>query len=573
MAVLLQLLDAHKSYGDQVLLDGAEVTLTDAHKVGFIGRNGAGKSTLCRVLLGDEELDKGEVVRHPQAAAGLSAAARSVSAGRDGARVPDARQRPARLAVRRSGRPVRAQGPRTSKARSKSSPAAGRRASSWRPCCCTIRTCCCSTSRRTFSTCGRRFCWSTFCATFAQACLIVSHDRAFLGATCTQTLELSRGKLTLFPGPIDAFLEYQRERREHDERVNAAILAKRRQLETFIDKNRARASTASRARSKGKQLERLQTIEIAGAEADGQHSRAGRRAAQGPARALRRPGDRLSRPRSGPRHRRRDRARHARGHRRRQRPGQDDVSAHGRLVARTAGRTGPLGLRLRDRHLCPARLHRACPRSGPCSSTWNTRPRRARRRRPFWIWPAASCFAATTCKKPISVLSGGERARLCLAGLLLEPVQRAGARRAGQPPGRRHGRCAGRSADRLPGHGAVHQPRPALHEARGHRVVEVRDGRVVNYRGDYDAYLVLRQQGNRRRRARADAKLASRQRPGRPPRASDRKAARPAAARTAQGSRGTRAHDRPARRAQARAQRANCSKRPIRPKPCGCTRS
>ncbi|HTM55744.1 MAG TPA: ATP-binding cassette domain-containing protein, partial [Pirellulales bacterium] len=66
MAVLLQILDAHKSYGHQVLLDGAEVTLTDSHKVGFIGRNGAGKSTLFRVLLGDEELDKGEIVRHPK---------------------------------------------------------------------------------------------------------------------------------------------------------------------------------------------------------------------------------------------------------------------------------------------------------------------------------------------------------------------------------------------------------------------------------------------------------------------------------------------------------------------------
>ena len=42
------------------------MTLTDAHKVGFIGRNGAGKSTLCRILLGDEELDKGEVMRHPK---------------------------------------------------------------------------------------------------------------------------------------------------------------------------------------------------------------------------------------------------------------------------------------------------------------------------------------------------------------------------------------------------------------------------------------------------------------------------------------------------------------------------
>ena len=53
-----------------------------------------------------------------------------------------------------------------------------------------------------------------------SACLIVSHDRAFLGATCDHTLDLSRGKLTTFPGKVDAFLEFQREKREHEERSN-----------------------------------------------------------------------------------------------------------------------------------------------------------------------------------------------------------------------------------------------------------------------------------------------------------------------------------------------------------------
>src|ERR1700743_1744949 len=66
MAVLIQIKDAHKSYGHQVLLDGAEATLIDDVKVGFVGRNGAGKSTLLRILLGEEDLDRGEVIRHPR---------------------------------------------------------------------------------------------------------------------------------------------------------------------------------------------------------------------------------------------------------------------------------------------------------------------------------------------------------------------------------------------------------------------------------------------------------------------------------------------------------------------------
>ena len=65
MATLLQISKASKRYGDQVLLDQAEATISDNTKVGFVGRNGAGKSTLLRVLLGEEELDSGEIIRHP----------------------------------------------------------------------------------------------------------------------------------------------------------------------------------------------------------------------------------------------------------------------------------------------------------------------------------------------------------------------------------------------------------------------------------------------------------------------------------------------------------------------------
>src|SRR4029078_12840925 len=54
---------------------------------------------------------------------------------------------------------------------------------------------------------------------YKEACLIVSHDRAFLGATSSHSLELSRGKLTMFPGKIDSFLESQREQREHEVRM------------------------------------------------------------------------------------------------------------------------------------------------------------------------------------------------------------------------------------------------------------------------------------------------------------------------------------------------------------------
>ncbi|MEM7317296.1 MAG: sugar ABC transporter ATP-binding protein, partial [Planctomycetota bacterium] len=48
-AVLIQIRNAHKRYGEQILLDGAEASIVEDVKLGFVGRNGAGKSTLLRV--------------------------------------------------------------------------------------------------------------------------------------------------------------------------------------------------------------------------------------------------------------------------------------------------------------------------------------------------------------------------------------------------------------------------------------------------------------------------------------------------------------------------------------------
>jgi len=60
---LVTLLDAHLSYGDRPLLDGAELVVRAGERVGLIGRNGTGKSTLLRVIAGLAQLDDGQVQR------------------------------------------------------------------------------------------------------------------------------------------------------------------------------------------------------------------------------------------------------------------------------------------------------------------------------------------------------------------------------------------------------------------------------------------------------------------------------------------------------------------------------
>ena len=262
MAVLLQLRDACKSYGDQVLLDHTDLTLVDDVKVGFIGRNGAGKSTLLRILLDEEELDSGEMTRSRQLRVGYLRQHDPFQAGESALD----------FLIRDSGCPDWKCGQVAGEFELKGAYLHGPIAElsgGWQT---RVKLAALLLHEpnllmldepTNFLDLRTQILLEHFLRGFNQACLIVSHDRGFLRATCTSTLDLTRGQLTMFPGPIDTFLENQRERREHDARVNAAVIAKQKQLKKFIDKNRANASTASQAKSKSKQLDRLKTVAIA----------------------------------------------------------------------------------------------------------------------------------------------------------------------------------------------------------------------------------------------------------------------------------------------------------------------
>ncbi len=262
MGVLLQIRGATKSFGHQLLLDEAEASINDNVKIGFVGRNGAGKSTLLRILLDEEELEKGEIIRHSSLKIGYLRQHDPFQAGESALD----------FLMRDSGQPDWKCGEVGGEFELKGTYLTGpisELSGGWQ-----TRVKLASLLLQepnlllldeptNFLDVRTQILLEHFLRNFSKAALIVSHDRAFLQATCDHTLDLSHGKLTTYPGKIEDFLVYQAERKEHDERVNAAVLAKQKHLQKFIDKNRARASTASQARSKGKQLERLQTLEVA----------------------------------------------------------------------------------------------------------------------------------------------------------------------------------------------------------------------------------------------------------------------------------------------------------------------
>jgi ATP-binding cassette subfamily F protein 3 len=98
--------------------------------------------------------------------------------------------------------------------------------------------------------------------------VIISHDRAFLNALCTGILELRNETLYRWTGDYD---DYLRQKDEHHEQQVAVYKNQQREiahLQRFVDRFGAKASLASRAKSKEKQIDRLREKAIDAPEVD-----------------------------------------------------------------------------------------------------------------------------------------------------------------------------------------------------------------------------------------------------------------------------------------------------------------
>jgi ATP-binding cassette subfamily F protein 3 len=94
----------------------------------------------------------------------------------------------------------------------------------------------------------------------AKALLLVSHDREFLNRQIDRVIALEPEGLRTYTGDLD---DYRRQRAEEEERLEAQAkrqAAKRAQLETFIERFGAKATKAAQAKSKEKQLERMEEV-------------------------------------------------------------------------------------------------------------------------------------------------------------------------------------------------------------------------------------------------------------------------------------------------------------------------
>ena len=261
MRTVIQASGLHKHYGPKAILEDAEVSIRENHRLGVIGRNGCGKSTFCRMILGEEEADAGSIKLHadlrlayleqkdpfgPEETV-LQFLARKSKApewrcGELAGRFLLNQELLGRKALELSG------GFQTR-----------------------VRLCSMLLTEPNFLILDEPTNYldlktllllEQFLLTFDGGYLVVSHDREFLMRTCTETLEVARGRMTLYPGRVADYLTYKANRREQVEKLNSETREKRAELEDWIARNKATASKATQAESRRKQLEKLEEIEV-----------------------------------------------------------------------------------------------------------------------------------------------------------------------------------------------------------------------------------------------------------------------------------------------------------------------
>ena len=101
-----------------------------------------------------------------------------------------------------------------------------------------------------------------YLANFEHTVLVVSHDRHFLDAVCTHTVDIDFGKLKLFAGNYSFWYESSQLALRQQQQKNKKAEEKKKELEEFIRRFSANVAKSKQTTSRKKMLEKLNIEEI-----------------------------------------------------------------------------------------------------------------------------------------------------------------------------------------------------------------------------------------------------------------------------------------------------------------------
>ncbi len=110
-----------------------------------------------------------------------------------------------------------------------------------------------------------------FLSQSAKSVVLVSHDRAFLNNVTNRTLEISCGKIADYKVKYDQYVELRKERREQQIRAYENQQKEIADIKDFIERFRYKPTKAVQVQSRIKQLEKIVPIEIDEVDSSSMH--------------------------------------------------------------------------------------------------------------------------------------------------------------------------------------------------------------------------------------------------------------------------------------------------------------
>jgi ATP-binding cassette subfamily F protein 3 len=113
----------------------------------------------------------------------------------------------------------------------------------------------------------------TFLASYQGAVILVSHDRAFLDAVTTRTIEISLGSIFDYKCSYSEYVEQRLERIEHQQAAQTNQQREIIEMERFVERFRYKATKSKQVQSKIKMLDKMDRIEVDGLDNSSIHFR------------------------------------------------------------------------------------------------------------------------------------------------------------------------------------------------------------------------------------------------------------------------------------------------------------
>ncbi|MFZ2803935.1 MAG: ABC-F family ATP-binding cassette domain-containing protein [Patescibacteria group bacterium] len=261
MATLLQVNHLSKTYGLTRVLSDASFSVAEHEHIACIGRNGAGKSTLLRIIAGTEDADNGEVAKMPQLRLGI------VEQKDDF--IPD--ETVLAYLERKSAKPewecAKIAGRFMLKKEKLALPVlalSGGQQMRVKLAAMLLNdpNLLLLDEPTNFLDLNTQILLEAFLKDYNGAWIIVSHDREFLERTCDKTIHVDRGEVRSFDGDVASYLEAEAARIEGAKRYNRKIESQQKHMQEFVDRFRAKASKATQAQERLKRMAKLHKIDI-----------------------------------------------------------------------------------------------------------------------------------------------------------------------------------------------------------------------------------------------------------------------------------------------------------------------